>query len=279
MRLARLAALSLAGLLVACGAASPEVKDDDATGSTSDDALTGSYAVGTQLKTTADVNLREGASTSYDIVRVLSKGTVVQLVASAPKNGFYEVDADGDTGWVSGKYLAKVASSGGSGGSSGGGSTSSQWVCNGTYSTTKPADGVLNATSFGCWTDSNGTKHGDAGDNCIPGCFSKAQAAGVCKSGETGKQCEERVSWYAADAGRYGCNARLRVTNPANGKSAVVVVLDYGPACWVESKISAPVLDLSGRVTKHLFGGDVGVTEKRKVTVEEVDPSTPVGAE
>jgi hypothetical protein len=152
------------------------------------------------------------------------------------------------------------------------------WSCPGSYGTTKAQNGDYYLTAFGCWVDAAGTAHGDAGDNCIPTCLAQAKAAGLCMSGDTGKDCEERVTWFTADAARFGCLARVRVTNPANGKSVVAVALDYGPSCKsVEDTVSKAVLDASGRVDRALFGSDEGVSDHAAVHVVEVDPSTPLG--
>ena len=86
------------------------------------------------------------------------------------------------------------------------------------------------------------------------------------------------MGWYAAGADRFGCGAKLRVTNVSNGKSAVVAVLDRGPACWVEDRVDHWVLDLSMPASLHLFGEQKAVTERGEVTVEEVADSTPLGA-
>ena len=129
--------------------------------------------------------------------------------------------------------------------------TSTSWSCPGSYGTTKASNGDYYITAFGCWKDAAGVSHGDSGDNCIPSCLAQAKSAGLCMPGDTGKQCEERVTWYTADAARFGCLARVKVTNPANGKSVVAVALDFGPACGsVESRVQKAVLDASGRVDR-----------------------------
>lgn len=150
-------------------------------------------------------------------------------------------------------------------------------TCPGTYGTTKSTRGDYYLTAFGCWVDANGVKHGDSGDNCIPSCLAQARAQGLCLPGDTGKACEERVNWFTADGARFGCLARLRITNPANGKSVVAVALDYGPACWVEKNVNFPILDASGRVNRHLFGSDLGAVDRGLVHVVEVDKTTPLG--
>ncbi len=149
--------------------------------------------------------------------------------------------------------------------------------CNGSYGLTPATDGDYYITSFGCWVDPANTVHTDPADNCIPSCFAQAKQAGLCMAGDTGPQCEERINWFTADGARFGCLARLRVTNPANGKTVIAVALDYGPGCPGERGVNKAVLDASGRVDLYLFGGDQGATDRSLVHVVEVDPSTPLG--
>lgn len=154
--------------------------------------------------------------------------------------------------------------------------TTTTFSCTGTMGTEKAQDGDYYITSFGCWVDANKTVHTDPGDNCIPGCISKAQSSGLCKN-LSGPQCEETVDWYVADSLRFGCLARLRVENPNNGKKVIVSALDAGPACWVERDAGKALLDASGRVNEYLFGTQHGWSDKALVHVVEVDPSTPLG--
>jgi hypothetical protein len=156
--------------------------------------------------------------------------------------------------------------------------TTSNWSCSGTTGKTKLEDGNYYATNFGCWVDANGASHSDPGDNCIPACLATLQSNGTC-AGLGGPACERHVNWYAADKDRFGCGAHLRVTNPANGKSAVVAVIDAGPACWVEQDAESGIVDLSSRVTEYLFGGSVGWSDMAKIHVVEVDASVPLGPE
>lgn len=100
-------ACSLLFLLTITACSSTSGGDDAADDSlSSDNALTGSIAVGTELVTTSAVNLRAGPGTDQAIVRVLPNGTTVVTVASAPNGKFYNVRAGNDVGWVSGTYLA-----------------------------------------------------------------------------------------------------------------------------------------------------------------------------
>lgn len=155
--------------------------------------------------------------------------------------------------------------------------TSDQWSCSGSWGTTPSQSGDYYLTAFGCWTDSSGATHSDPYDNCIPGCLDEARAAGVCHSGESGPDCEERVNWFVAAAGRFGCLARLRITDPATGAAVVGVVLDYGPGCSIEEEVAKPILDCSSRINYELFGSVKGNTDRALVHAVEVDPSTPLG--
>ena len=155
--------------------------------------------------------------------------------------------------------------------------TSYAWSCTGTWGTEKSTSGDYDLTAFGCWKDANGVVHTDPGDNCIPTCLAQAKSAGVCPSSDTGPQCEERVTWFTADAARFGCLARLKITNPKNGKSVIAVALDYGPNCSVESQVKFPALDASGRINRYLFGSDQGIVDRALVHVVEVASSTPLG--
>ncbi len=154
--------------------------------------------------------------------------------------------------------------------------TTTTWSCDSTWGKTKAQNGDYYATAFGCWKDENGTPHTDPGDNCIPACLSQAKSAGLCTN-MSGPVCEQSVNWYAADAGRFGCLARLRVTNPANGKSVVVVALDYGPNCSVEKQVNHAAIDLSYPANNFLFGSAQGIVDKSKVHVVEVAGDTPLG--
>jgi hypothetical protein len=155
--------------------------------------------------------------------------------------------------------------------------TTATFDCTGSYGKTKAANGDYYITAFGCWLDAAGVEHTDPGDNCLPSCFAQAKAAGLCDAAGTGKDCEEKITWYTADAARFGCLARLRVTDPKSGKAVIALALDYGPACSVESSVSKAVLDTSGRIDRYLFGADQGASDKTLVHVVEVDPSTPLG--
>ncbi len=114
--------------------------------------------------------------------------------------------------------------------------------------------------------------------NCEPACqyTGGAEWDALC-GGFSGPACERAVNWYAADADRFGCATRLRVTNPNNGRTAVVAVIDRGPSCSVESRVDYWVLDLSVPAALYLYGEEPGPTERKNVQIEVVSFSTPLG--
>lgn len=91
--------------------ASDEIVGADDTGDGyAAESVLGSVAVGSTLKATTGVNLRKGPSTSDAILHVVPSGATVTAVASAPKNGFYQVKHNGVTGWSYGLYYNLVSS-------------------------------------------------------------------------------------------------------------------------------------------------------------------------
>ncbi|MBK9263485.1 MAG: SH3 domain-containing protein [Polyangiaceae bacterium] len=107
------------GLLPACSGGddlgSEELIGADETVASTTEGVSGSIAVGTKLKSTTNVNLRTGPSTSYSILHVVPSGSEVSVVTAEPKNGWYKIKHNGTTGWSSGQYYTKVTSGGGGG--------------------------------------------------------------------------------------------------------------------------------------------------------------------
>jgi hypothetical protein len=157
------------------------------------------------------------------------------------------------------------------------GTSPTNFSCTGSYGTDPVDDGNYYITSFGCYIDANGSVQTDPGDNCIPSCLSQAIQAGLCPAGSQGPDCEEQITWFTADGARFGCLARLRITDPVSGKAVIAVALDFGPACSVENSVNHAVLDTSGRIDDYLFGGPEGASDRANVHVVQVDDSTPLG--
>ncbi|MGE0395091.1 MAG: N-acetylmuramoyl-L-alanine amidase [Kofleriaceae bacterium] len=151
--------------------------------------------------------------------------------------------------------------------------TDAPWSCSGLTGRTTNAAGTYYTTSFGCWVDSNNTPRGDAGDNCIPAC----SLATIGCSGLTGPQCERMHNYYTAGSDRFGCGTKVKVTNPDNNKSVVLISIDRGPNCTIENNVDFWVLDMSYPASNYLFGGPTSATERANVQVEVVDDSIPVG--
>jgi hypothetical protein len=105
----RLHSMSLAVVLcAACGTPEPQVADELAT---TDDALSGTLAIGSTLETTADLNLRAGPSTAWAVLRVLPLGTrVTTIERTTPSGGFYRVSVAGQAGWSHGSWLKLISS-------------------------------------------------------------------------------------------------------------------------------------------------------------------------
>ena len=253
----------------------------------SSESISGAIPVGAVVRTSAALNFRRGPSTSNEIIDVIPKGATATVTEKYPSTGFYHLNWGGTIGWSSGTYLSVVSTpttpppdptTPPSGGSDGSWSKPAHpWTCGGSYATSPTTSSTYNLTAFGCWVDAAGGRHGDSGDNCIPTCLSQAKSSGLCSSSDTGKACEERVTWYIADGARFGCLARVKITNPKNGKSVIAVALDYGPACWVERKVGRGVLDASGRVNRYLFGSDMGVSDGAQVQVEPAPSGSKLG--
>jgi hypothetical protein len=121
--------------------------------------------------------------------------------------------------------------------------------CHGHAATSIPSDGRYVMTTFG----------GGADDQPMS-CGGYANGTG----------------WYTADRQRYGCGAHLQVE--ANGNCVVLEAQDYGPDACVESAAHMPVLDMSPRASKALYGvSGAGWSDHLVVNVTEVDSSTPLG--
>jgi len=81
-------------------------------------ATTGpTYTAGTELVTTAALNLRSAGSTSASILRVMPNGSHVTVRVTSGANGWVAVRFSGYDGWAHTSYLV-LASNGGGGGSS-----------------------------------------------------------------------------------------------------------------------------------------------------------------
>jgi hypothetical protein len=121
--------------------------------------------------------------------------------------------------------------------------------CHGHASSSIPADGRYVITTFG-----------EPGDEQPMSCGGYADGSG----------------WYAASRQRYGCGSRVEIRG--NGKCVVAQTDDYGPDVCVENAAGLPIIDVSPRVTRELFGmSGAGWSDHIVVTVSEVADTTPLG--
>jgi CHAP domain len=147
--------------------------------------------------------------------------------------------------------------------------------CSGLFNDNPSPTGAYYATDFGCSSNPYFT---DPGDTCgSAACIQSAFDQGVCPDGQSDADCQRAVNWYSVGGASYGCGARLNVTNPANGKSVVVMVLDNGPSCSVENDANFWVLDVSYPTIMYLFGSEEGWSDQALINAVQVDPSTPLG--
>lgn len=121
--------------------------------------------------------------------------------------------------------------------------------CHGNASSAIPTNGKYTVTTFG-----------GPGDHQSMSCGGFADGTG----------------WYAASRQRYGCGAHIKLE--ANGKCVVLKTDDYGPDICVENAAHMPIIDVSPRATKELFGiSGAGWSDHIQVTVTKVAASTPLG--
>ncbi len=114
IRIAIGAAVALS--LAACSAAPDDNTNGlDETAALSDE-LSGGVPNGTELVTTANLNLRTGPSLSNAVILVIPAGTEVVAVSGQPQGGFYHVRDGSHEGYSYGAYLTKVSSNNGGGG-------------------------------------------------------------------------------------------------------------------------------------------------------------------
>ena len=122
--------------------------------------------------------------------------------------------------------------------------------CHGTASSSIPDDGTFYLTTFGGPGESGSMSCGESTQN---------------------------GSWYyAASRQRFGCGSRIRITTST--KCVVAETDDYGPDVCVENAAGRPVMDVSPKVARALFGvSAAGWSEHRAVHVEAVADGTTLG--
>jgi uncharacterized protein YraI len=95
----------------ACTSSAGE-SDSEVTAESADElATTGpTYQAGTQLRTSANLNLRSAGSIKANILRVMPQGSVVTVRFASGANAWVAVKYNGYDGWAHTSYLDKVGS-------------------------------------------------------------------------------------------------------------------------------------------------------------------------
>lgn len=65
----------------------------------------GSFAAGTDLQTTADLNLRDGPATTFAVIVTMPSGSLVKVKTTSGADGWVNVDFQGTVGYASKTYL------------------------------------------------------------------------------------------------------------------------------------------------------------------------------
>ncbi len=149
---------------------------DEKTASSVSEELSAGVPVGSLLATTANLNLRTGASTRDRVLHVIPTGAHVTTVNRAtPVSGWYNVKHNGVVGWSYGTYLKLVSTPGGGGG--GGGSSArsnavarakdgvgfSYWWGHGRWLASGPSSSTRGSCAGSC---PSCTHHGSYGADC-----------------------------------------------------------------------------------------------------------------
>lgn len=83
---------------------------------------------------------------------------------------------------------------------------------------------------------------------------------------------------YIADSWRFGCGAKVKVTNPRTGRWCVAEVADIGPNICVERAARRAIIDASPVLSRELFGlRSAGWSDRVVVNATLVDRDTPLG--
>jgi rare lipoprotein A (peptidoglycan hydrolase) len=205
--------------------------DEDVTAA--GEAFTVSARTGARFTTTARLNFREGPSKSATIMRVLARGAVVTTIRATPQNGYFQVQQDGDEGWVHGNYLRSASASATSGAAD--------------DDTTAPSTSTSGGTGTG-----TGTGTGQI-ESCRASFYDEGQQTA------NGERFDPSALTAAHKTLRF--NTRVRVTNTGNGKSVTVRINDRGPF------VAGRCIDLSRAAFEAIASTSQGTAS---VTVEVV---------
>lgn len=167
--------------------------DDSAVGDA--DGPMAALAGTTQMKTTANLNLRKGAGTTFAVLAVIPSGSTVTLLNPVAKSGFLNITWNGTSGWASSTYLQAVSTGGSTGGTTGTVDIDGAPSPDNAFARAKAAVGFSYYWGGGAWLASG------------PTASTKGSCTGSCPScshsGKYGADC----SGLVAKAWQYGTKA------------------------------------------------------------------------
>lgn len=185
----------------------PLVAADDSSVGGSDGPMT-ALAGTSQMKTTANLNLRKGAGTSFAVLAVIPSGSTVTLLNPVASNGFLNISWNGTSGWSSATYLSAV-SGGSTGGTTGPVDVDGAPSPDNAFARAKAAVGFSYYWGGGAWLASG------------PTASTKGSCSGSCPScshsGKYGADC----SGLVAKAWQYGTKALEVNSHPYSTASFV----------------------------------------------------------
>ena len=163
MNTLRLMVLSVTVALMGCAGTAGETaaEGDLLTGAeefgTLSSELSSGVALGSTLRTSANLNLRTSASMNAQVRLVIPSGATVTTVnVTQPSGGWYNIKYNGVTGWSYGTYLTLVSQPS-TGGGSGGGTTPSTTGRDGAILRAKGAVGFSYWWGHGRWVNGGAT--------------------------------------------------------------------------------------------------------------------------
>lgn len=156
-----------------------------------DPAALSSLTAASEVRATANVNLRKGPGTGYSVLAVVPEGTTLAVVSAASSNGYVNVRFNGTSGWGAAAYLTIANGTASTGTADVDGPPSPE----NTIARAKTAVGFSYYWGKGIWLESGATS-GNAG-SCTGSCPS------CTHSGRYGADC----SGLVAKAWQFGIKA------------------------------------------------------------------------
>ena len=200
------------------GGSTELVGADDSGDGLAAQSVVGTVAAGSTLRATANVNLRNGPSTSAAILHVVPSGSLVTVVDGTPSKGFYQVKHNGVTGFSFGAYYSPVSAPpppppGGGGGSSSRdvaiarakeGVGFSYWWGHGRWLSSGPTSSTAGSCTGSCPSCSHGGSYGADCSGYVGKIWSVGQSSDVTVDAHpysTGSFISDSSQWHTVSRG------------------------------------------------------------------------------